>query len=209
MECKRLGVDDVLFDCARVGQPHADLRVFELRPQDARRVQKQQPLVDRDPLLAARDAGAVFRLGALAPGDLVDERRFPHVRDADDHELEGPSDLSLFRVARQLFRQQLPHSRHEAGNALLRLAVGLQDAVTFRAEMLRPALCHRGIGHIDAVEDDHPGFRAADGVDVRVAAGKRDARIQDLAHGVDKLHVRLDHPARLGHVARIPLDIHR
>ena len=32
MACKRLGVDDVLFDCARVGQPHADLRVFKLRP---------------------------------------------------------------------------------------------------------------------------------------------------------------------------------
>lgn len=34
-----------------------------------------------------------------------------------------------------------------------------------------------------------------------------DARIQDLAHGVDLLHVLLDHALRLGHMPRKPLDI--
>ena len=36
---------------------------------------------------------------------------------------------------------------------------------------------------------------------------KLNARIEDLAHGVDLLHVLLDHTLRLGHMPRKPLDI--
>ena len=208
MAGQRLGVDHVLLDGTRVGKAHPDLRVFELRPQNARRVQKQQPLVDRDPLLASRDAGAVFGLRALAPGDLVDERRFSHIRNADDHEFQGPSHLSLLRVPRQLFSQQRPHSRNKAGNALFRLAVGLQNGIALRPEVLCPFFRQRQVCHVDAVEDDHARLIAANRVNVRVAAGNRDARVENFAHGIDKLHILFDHPARLGHVPRIPLDVH-
>ena len=208
MAGQRLGVDHVLLDGARVGKAHPDLRVFKLRPQNARRVQKQKPLIDRDPLLAARNAGAVLGLCALAPGDLVDERRFSHIRNADDHELQGPSHLSLLRVPRQLFSQQRAHRRDEAGNALFRLAVGLQNGIALRPEVLCPFFRQRRVCHVDAVQDDHARLIAADRVDIRVAAGNRDARVENFAHGVDELHILLDHPARLGHVAGVPLDIH-
>ncbi len=60
---------------------------LEFGPEDAGRIQKQQPAVHIHPLLAARHAGAVFRLCALASGNLVDKGRLSDVRNTDDHEL--------------------------------------------------------------------------------------------------------------------------
>ena len=83
MAAERLGIQNIVFDSARVGKAHADLGVVKFRPEDAGRIQKQQPAVHIHPLLAARHAGAVFRLCALASGNLVDKGRLSDVRNTE------------------------------------------------------------------------------------------------------------------------------
>jgi len=70
-----------------------------------------------------------------------------------------------------------------------------------------PARRRLRVGEVGTVEHNDAGLVARETVNVRVAARHRDARIEDLAHGVDLLHVLLDHALRLCHVARKPLNI--
>ena len=51
-------------------------------------------------------------------------------------------------------------------------------------EVRPPGLVLGGVGLVGPVEDNQPGLAGADGVDVRVAAGGRDAGVDDLAHHV-------------------------
>ena len=208
MAGQRFHIQYVVLDRAGIGQPAADLLIVEFRPEDARRVEQQKAAVHRDPLLATRDAGAVLRLCALAPGDLIDEGRFSHVRDADDHQLQRAAGLSLVRIALQLLRQHGADGGHEAVDAAAALAVRAHNGHALRLPVILPDVRSGRIGQIDAVEDHHAGLLPADGVNVRVPAGKRDACVHDLADGVHELEVSLHIPPGLGHVARIPLDIH-
>lgn len=66
-----LRVQDIIFHRAGIGQADAHLRILKLGPENAGRIQQQKAAVHRHPLLASRDAGAVFRLSALPAGNLV------------------------------------------------------------------------------------------------------------------------------------------
>ena len=58
---QRLAVEHLSLDRTGNGQQLADLLTVKARPEDPRRVQQLQSLIDRDPLLAARDAPAGHR----------------------------------------------------------------------------------------------------------------------------------------------------
>ena len=205
---QRLDVQNVVLDRARIGQTDVDLRILKPRPENARRIEEQKARIDRHPLLSARDAGAVFRLCALSSRDLVDKGGLPDIRDAHDHDLERSSDLSLFRVPPQLLGKQLPNRRDKAVDALAALTVRQEHRHAAAFEIFRPFFDHRRVCHVDPVEDDKARLCAADGVNIRVAAGNGDARVQDLTDRIDQLQVFLHHPACLGHVTGIPLDVH-
>ena len=99
-------------------------------------------------------------------------------------------------------------SLQEAADALPALCVRLQDSKAEAFEIRAPAGGHLRIGEIAAVQDHKPRFAGGEAVDVRVPAGIRDAGVEDLAYRVDQLDVFFDHPAGLGHVTGVPLDVH-
>ena len=183
---------------------HADAAVLKFRPQDARRIKELERLVDRHPLLRARDAGAVLRLGALAAGDLVDERRLANVRDAEHHHAQHAADLALGLVRGDLIAQQRAHGGRKLLHAPALLGVRFDDGVAERAEIRRPLFRHLRVGLIDAVQNDQTGLARRQLVHIGVAAAHRDARVQNFAHGVHVAELRRDHAAGLGHVPREP-----
>ena len=71
-----------------------------------------------------------------------------------------------------------------------------------------PPACGGRVCQVHAVQDDHSGFAAADGVNIRVPAGQRNPSVYDFADRIHLLQVCLDLPPGFCHVARIPLNIH-
>lgn len=103
--------------------------------------------------------------------------------------------------------QRRAHGAGKAVDALAAAAVGLEHGHALPLKGCAPARRRLRVGEIGAVEHDDAGLLARETVDVRVAARHRDARIKNLAHGIDLLHVLLDHALGLRHMAREPLDI--
>ena len=199
-----LHIHHVVADGAGKPEAHAHVRVLEFRPEDAGRVQKLQRFIHRNPLLAARHAGAVLRLGGLSAGHLVDEGRFADVRDAEHHHAQHAPDLPLFLVSAQLVRKQRAHGGRELLHARAGLGVDLQHRIALRAEPCRPLLRRLGVRLIDAVEHHDARLARRQIVEVGVAARARDARVDDLAHRVHAADLGGDHAARFCHVSGEP-----
>ena len=102
--------------------------------------------------------------------------------------------------------QRCTHGAGKTADTLAAAAIGLKHGHALPLKRGAP-LCRRlRIGKVRAVEHDDAGFLAGETVNVRVAARHWDACIQDLTHGVNLLHVLLNHALRLRHVARKPLN---
>ena len=99
------------------------------------------------------------------------------------------------------------HRTGKAVDALAAAAVSLEHGHALPLKSSAPPRRRLRVGEVGAVEHDDAGLIARKTVNVRVAACHRDARIENFAHGVDLLHVLLDHTLRLGHMPRKPLDI--
>ena len=174
---------------------------------DARRVQQLEALIDRDPLLAARDARPVAGGGRLAPRHFIDKCGLAHVRDAQYHDAHRPADLPLGGIRLDLVAQRCAHRAGKAVDALAAAAVGLEHGHALPLKGCAPPRRCLRVSEIGAVEHDNTGLVAREAVNVRVAARRRDARVENFAHGIDLLHVLLDHALGLRHMAREPLDI--
>ena len=84
----------------------------------------------------------------------------------------------------------------------------LKHSKAGRLEMSAPQRRNLRRGKIDAVHYYHPWPACGERVDVGVAAGRGDARVDDLAHRVDQFHVVGNHALGFFHVAREPLYVH-
>ena len=74
-------------------------------------------------------------------------------------------------------------------------------------EVADPLLGHSRVGKVGFVQRIELGLAVGDALDLRVQAGKRDARIQQHKAGINMLDLLLHHTQGLGHVAREPLNI--
>ena len=208
MACKRLSVKNIILNRTGIGKASAGLLVVKLRPEDARRVEQEQSPVHGHPLLAARDAGTVFRLGALASGDLVDKGRFADIRNTDNHQLQRLVDKAALLIALQFLRQKLPHGRHEAVNSLSALAVGFENCIALLSKILIPRIRDALICKVNTVENHHARLIRAKRVNIGVPAGQRDTGIDQLTHRINETDILLHLSAGFGHMPGIPLDIH-
>ena len=69
----KLDIQDVVIDRARPGKRISNLGRVKLRPENSGRIQQKDAAVERDLLLAARDAGTVARFGGFSSGEAVDK----------------------------------------------------------------------------------------------------------------------------------------
>ena len=205
---KGLQIHDIVLHRAGVSKAHAHFPVFKFRPEDSRRIQKKKPLIHGDPLLSPGDTGAVLRLGALASGDLIDEGGLSHIGDAGHHDLQRPTYLTLFLIALELLGQHGADGWNKSADALAALAIGLQHRHPLAFKPGRPAAHHGRIRLIDAVEHHQARLSSHNLIQIRIAAGGRDARIKNFADPVHQFEALLHHPAGLGHVAGVPLYVH-
>ncbi len=209
MTAKGLHVHNFVLHRPSKGQIHAGGLVLELGPEDAGGIQQVQPLVHVDPLLAPGDAGAVAGLGRLLFSHLVDKGGLAHVGHPHHHSPDRTAHLALLPP----FGNLVPEHPLDHGGKLIDppagTGVGLQHGVALAPEAGPPGPVLGGVGLIRPVEDNQAGLAGADGVNVRVAAGGRDAGVDNLHHHVHQLQVGLDLTPGLGHVAGIPLDVHR
>ena len=208
MAAQGLRIQNVVFYRAGIGQVQTHALVLELGPQDTRRVQQLQPTVDRHPLLAAGNAGAVLCLGGLAARHLIDEGGLAHVGDAQDHHPDHPARHALFGIGLQLVRQQFPDGSGKLRRSLAAPGVGFQDGIALGPEIRRPLLRGFRVCLVHAVQHHKTGLPRRQLVHVRVSAGHRDAGVQNFAHRVHILDLVGDHPPGLGHMTGIPLNIH-
>ena len=185
-----------------------NLLAVKARPEDAGRVQQLQAGVDADPLLAAGDPGLVPGDGGTPSGYLIYKGRLAHIRDTENHNAQGPAHLSLALELFEPIREQTPHGRRKVLHALAAFGVRLQNRQPPPLEIPVPALGNGGIGQVTAVEDHKARLCPGQAVDVRVAAGTRDAGVEDLAHRVHHPDIFFDHPLGLGHMTGEPLDGH-
>ena len=202
-----LDVQHVVLDGTCKGKALANLRVIELRPEDAGGVQQLQRGVHRYPLLGAGHAGAILGAGGLAVGDLVDEGGLPHVGNAQHHNAHHLAYLPLGSGGGQLVPQQLPDGSGEFLRAHAVFGVGLQHGEALPAEVLRPPAGLHRVGLIRAVEDDEPRLARGQLVHVRVAGGQGDAGVHDLADGVHILDLGGYHPLGFGHMTGEPTQV--
>ena len=198
-----LNIQHIVLHSACKGKTLANLRVVKSRPEDAGCVEQLERRVHGHPLLRAGDAGAVLGAGGLALGDLIDKGGLAHVRDAEHHHAHDAADLPLRGVGGEFIAQQLAHSRGELRRPGAALGIGLEHGAAAFAEIRRPALRLARVGLVDAIEHDQAGLVRRHLVDVR----ERDARVDDLTHGVHVPDLGDDHPLRLGHVAGKPTQI--
>ena len=198
---------NALLHCPGKGQHHADLRVLKLGPEDSRGIQQLQTGIHRDPLFASGDTGAIFCLGTLSAGNLVDEGGFSHIGNPHYHNPQGAIH-ALCSVPGQLLRTGRPGCGGKAGNAPLCFAVRGYDRHTLFFKIGFPTVGGRRVCQIHTVQDDHSGLIAANGINIRVPAGHGDPGVHDFANRVYLLQVCLDLPPGFGHMARIPLNIH-
>ena len=74
-------------------------------------------------------------------------------------------------------------------------------------EVADPLLGHCRVGKVGLVQRVELGLAVGNALDLRVQAGKRDARVQQHKAGINVLDLLLHHAQSLGHVAREPLNI--
>ena len=204
MTGKLLCINDAVADRAGKSKLDPHRLVLKFWPEDTRGIQKLQRFIDRHPLLCARDTGAILRFCRLASGNLVDKRRFPNIRDAEHHHAHDAPDLSFFLVGAQLLAQKLTHGGGKAIRAGAAFGVHFQNGTAARAEICRPLLRLRRVRLIDPVQHNKARLSNRKLVDIGVAARHRDARVEDLAHGVHVTDLGSDHAARLCHVTGKP-----
>ena len=161
-----------------------------------------------DPLLALRFARLVGRLGRTAAGQLVDERRFADVRDAQDHGTDGAVLEATGLPAGQLRRRQGADQGNELFHPFAAFAVQGQDLASLLLVIGHPFVEDGRVGQVGLVEDDDRRLVADEGLNHGIGAAHRDTGIDEFDDDVDDLEIFLNKALGLGHVAGIPVDYH-
>ena len=208
MASQCLHIHDVVLHRTGECQAHPGLHVLKLGPQNPRCIQQFQPPVHCHPLLSPGNTRAVAGFGRLLPSHLVDEGGLAHIGNTNHHSPHRTAHQTLFLPSGDLVLQHLLHHAGELIHPGACFRIGLQHRPALLPEPRPPGPVSGRVGLVRPVEHHQPGLARRDGVDVRVPAGHRDPGVDDLHHDVYIFQIRLDLPPGLGHVPRIPLDIH-
>ena len=207
MAAQRLHIQNIILHRAGESQIQSHALVLKFGPENSRRIQKLHLLIQAHPLLGAGNAGPVLCPGGLPSCDLIDKGGFSHVRNSQNHHPQHPV-LALLRVSPELLRQQLPDSRRELLGSRPGSGVGFQHREALFPEIRRPLPGARRIRLIHAVQHDQPGLARRQRVHIRIPAGHRNPGVQNLAHRIHIFQLLRNHPAGLGHMTGVPLNIH-
>ena len=209
MTAQGLHIHNFVFHSSGKSQIHTGSFVLELGPENTGGVQQVQALVYIDPLLPPGDAGAVAGFGGLLLCHLVNEGGFAYVGHPHHHGADRAAHLSFLPPLGNLVLENVLNDGRKLLYPPAGAGVGLQNGVSLCLKISGPGFVLRRVGLVCPVEDDQAGLWAADGIDVWVAAGGRNTCVNNLYHNVYQFQVGLNLPPGLGHVAGIPLDIHR
>ena len=137
----------------------------------------------------------------------VDEGGFAHIGDAAQHYLRfGTAHAAILAALQQTGKLLFNSHLHSVCAALLLGADGHAAGIC-GVEVADPLLGHSRVGKVSLVQRIELGLAVGDALDLRVQAGKRDARVQQHKAGINVLDLLLHHAQSLGHVAREPLNI--
>ncbi|SBW04766.1 hypothetical protein KL86CLO1_11947 [uncultured Eubacteriales bacterium] len=203
-----LRVHDIVLHRAGKGQVKAGLWILKLRPEDTGSIQQIEGRVHCHPLFATGHAGLVPRLSGLAPRDLIDKGGLAHVGDAYHHGTHRAAHLTLGAPLLDLLLQGELDNGRELVHSPALLRIGFHHRPAFAFKPLAPDPVSGGVGLVSPVEDDKAGLVPHQAVNIRVAAGNGYPGIDDFGHDIHKLQVLGNHPLRLLHMPREPLDVH-
>jgi len=182
------------------GEAVGSLLIVEPGPEDARRVEDRQVAVELDALGVARDGGLVAGLRDAAPGQRVDERRLPDVRNPDHHRPQRPARAPAIRRELATAGQQRPHA----------LRVDHRERERPRPRPgLEPIRRHVGIREVGLRQDRLDRLLRGELREQRVAAREGEPRVDELDHDVDVLQRVGDLAPGAIHVSGEPVDRHR
>ena len=201
-----LDIEDIVADGADKGKVRCRFQRVKLFPQHAGHVH-QVEVIDRDPLLAAGDAGLVGGFGAGGARKRVDESRLAHVGDADNHYANRRAHHAAVAAAGHQGRKLFLDGAFGSGGTAALLGVHRKAASPGTFEIGQPLLGDLGVGQIRFIEDVQVGLARRDALDLGVQAGKRDARIENLQNAVHIADLFFHQAQGLGHVTGEPLDL--
>lgn len=194
--------DGGVLDRAGGRQPVAAVFIFDVGPQHAGRVQKNNAVADVDALLALGDSRFVACFGNYSAGQYVDQRGFSDIGYAHDQRVDE-SAATLF--CRQHLVAQLGQLAHFFG-----LLGGQRQGfyALFLLQIDLPLLRNLRVGKIAFTEHFDAGLVAAQVGQHRVLAAERNARVQNFDDQVNLGQDFFDFFAGLVHMAGVPLNEH-
>ena len=200
-----LAVQNFVANGAEIGQQARVALIAQMRPEHTGGVHQLEVRPDLDPLLAACYARAVAGLRDGAAEYAVDERRFAHVRYADDHQARRLVHAARLHALDGGRAGLLNGCHHIVRAAAVRIkANGVQ---THLAVVFEPAGRDRVVGQIGLVEDQYARFAAAEVVEIGIARSLGGACVAQFDHRIDRAELLDQHTARFGHMAGIPVDL--
>ena len=158
-----------------------------------------------DPLVAFGHTRPVPGFGDGGPAKPVDDRAFPDVRNADDHDADGFPDSLLF-----CFFDDVTHRPVDCAEQFLGFqgkGVNGKGGFPLGLEKPDPVPGLLRIGQVCLVQQQDPPFAGGQPEQLRIPAGKRKTGIADLDDEIHPLQLILQKAPGLGHMPGIPVDL--